>query len=152
MGRLSMHSKCLDFYFLLSLWGLGGGGDFFHFSFVLNMFLSSSQWSPIRFPKCTLCSQECSQWHLTLIPYVLPEVLPPLTYLGGPKGEALHLSMKSSILGSLHSFNFFWTREVGSWVIHIWYENCQPADSMCFHVFTITPQSEAVFLKQHYFG
>ncbi len=32
---------------------------------------------------------------------------PLLTYIGGPKGEALHLSVESSILGSLHSFNFF---------------------------------------------
>ncbi len=34
IGRVSMHSKCLDFYFLLNFgWG-GGGEDFFHFSFV----------------------------------------------------------------------------------------------------------------------
>jgi hypothetical protein len=32
---------------------------------------------------------------------------PLLTYIGGPKDEALHLSVESSILGSLHSFNFF---------------------------------------------
>ncbi len=33
---------------------------------------------------------------------------PFLTYIGGPKGEALfHLPIESSILGSLHSFNFF---------------------------------------------
>ncbi len=33
---------------------------------------------------------------------------PPLfTYIGGLKGEALHLSIESSILGSFHSFNFF---------------------------------------------
>jgi hypothetical protein len=28
-------------------------------------------------------------------------------YIAGPKGEAIHLSVESSILGSLHSFNFF---------------------------------------------
>ncbi len=52
MGRLSMHSKCLDF-FLLSLPGGEGGGkeDFFLFSFVPNMFPLSSQCAPIRFPK-----------------------------------------------------------------------------------------------------
>jgi hypothetical protein len=33
---------------------------------------------------------------------------PPLPrYIGGPKGEALHLSIKSSIFVSFHSFNFF---------------------------------------------
>jgi hypothetical protein len=51
MGRLSMHSKCLDFFFLLSFGkGFGGVGrgeeDFFHFSFVLNMFLPNSQSVP----------------------------------------------------------------------------------------------------------
>jgi hypothetical protein len=41
-----------------------------------------------------------------LISYILPKVLPPLlTYIGGPKGEALHISIEYSILGSLHSFN-----------------------------------------------
>jgi hypothetical protein len=42
MGRLSMHSKCLDFF----NFGARVGGDFFHFSFVPNMFLSSSQCVP----------------------------------------------------------------------------------------------------------
>jgi hypothetical protein len=50
MGRLRMHSKCLDFFFPLSF-GVGRQ-DFFHFSFVPNMFLSSSQWVPIRFLRC----------------------------------------------------------------------------------------------------
>jgi len=49
MGRLSMHSKCLDFFFQV----LGGGGeDFFHFSFV-----------PIMFPLGSQCvPQECSMF------------------------------------------------------------------------------------------
>ncbi len=50
MGRLSMHSKCLDFIFLLSFeeGGWGGGEGFFHSSFVPNMF----PMVPIRFPIC----------------------------------------------------------------------------------------------------
>jgi hypothetical protein len=38
----------------------------------------------------------------------------PFTYIGGPKGEALHLSIESSIFGSLHSFNFFlpWANQI----------------------------------------
>jgi len=36
---------------------------------------------------------------------VLLKVL--LTYIVGPKEEALHFSIESFILGSLHSFNFF---------------------------------------------
>jgi hypothetical protein len=42
---------------------------------------------------------------------------PFLTYTGGPKREALHLSIESSILGSLHGFNFFflqWANQIGS--------------------------------------
>jgi hypothetical protein len=70
MARLSMHSTCLDF------------------SFVLNMFPSSSQWVPIRFSICSLGSlcvpQGCSQQHLALSPYVaylkhVPKVT--ITYL-----------------------------------------------------------------------
>jgi hypothetical protein len=55
MGRLSMHSKCLDF-FPFKFW-VGVGEDFFHFSFVPNKFPSSSQWVPIRFPICSQGSQ-----------------------------------------------------------------------------------------------
>jgi hypothetical protein len=35
-----------------------GGEDFFHFCFVPKMYLSSSQWVPIRFQSVP---QECSQ-------------------------------------------------------------------------------------------
>jgi len=49
-----MHSKCLDFFFQV----LGGGeGDFFHFSAVPIMFLSSSHWVPNVFPESVLCLQ-----------------------------------------------------------------------------------------------
>jgi len=55
MGRVSMHWKCLDFFFqVLGGWG---GEDFFHFSFVPIMFLSSSHWVPHVFPKSVLCLQ-----------------------------------------------------------------------------------------------
>jgi hypothetical protein len=39
----------------------------------------------------------------------------PSHLIGGPKGKALHLSIESSILGSLHSFNFFlqWANQTG---------------------------------------
>jgi hypothetical protein len=43
---------------------------------------------------------------------------PLLTYIGRPKGEALHLFIESSLLGSLHSFNFSfflsWANQIGS--------------------------------------
>jgi hypothetical protein len=43
MGRLSLHSKCIDFF---SFKFLVGRRIFFQFSFVPNMFPSSSQWVP----------------------------------------------------------------------------------------------------------
>ncbi len=82
--------------FLLSFGGEGGPGKekyFFHF------FLCSN-----KFPMCSL-------WVFPIILYFNPICFaqsPPLfTYIGGPKKEALHLSIKSSIFLSLHSFNFF---------------------------------------------
>ncbi len=112
MGRLSMHSKCLGF-FSFKFW-VGGVWceDFFHFSFVPNMF-------PFKFLICSFGSrfvpQGCSQQHLVLILYVLPKV-PFSPIQVGQKGEALHLSIEFSILGSLHSFNFFlkWANQIGS--------------------------------------
>ncbi len=56
MGRLSMHSKCLDFLSFKFFFGAGWGGGGKIFSFVPNMFPSSSQWVPIRFPKCSVGS------------------------------------------------------------------------------------------------
>jgi hypothetical protein len=54
IGRLSMHSKCLDF-FSFKFWGGGEGGRriFFHFSFVPNIFPSV----PIMFPIYSIGSQ-----------------------------------------------------------------------------------------------
>jgi hypothetical protein len=91
---------------------VGGRGeeDFFHFSFVPKMFLSNSQWVPIRFPICLLGSQ-CAFPSVFPIascfnPICFARSPPLLTYIAGPKGEALHLYVEASILGSLHSFNF----------------------------------------------
>jgi len=46
-----------------------------------------------------------------------PKSSPLLTYIGGPKGEGLHLSRGSSVLGSLHSFNFFALMGQSNWLI-----------------------------------
>ncbi len=90
MGRLSMHSKCLDF-FSFKFWVVGGWGDLFHLSFVPNMFPSSSQWISIRFPRCSLGSQcvpqWCSQQQLPLISHVLPKVLPFSPIWVGQRGR-----------------------------------------------------------------
>jgi len=111
MGRLKHALKVPWFYFLLSLWGQGGGWGkriVFHFSFVPNMFLLHSVQVPnmfLRFPMAPRFNPIC-----------FAQSPPLLTYIGGPKGEALHLSIESSILGILHSFNLmlWWANQIGS--------------------------------------
>ncbi len=89
-----MHSRCLD-YFLLSFGWRGWGEDFFHFSFVLSMFPSSAQWVP-KFP---MCSPRVFQVTPCFNPIYFAQSPTLLTYMLGPKGEALHLSVESSISG-----------------------------------------------------
>jgi len=57
----------------------------------------SSQWIPIRF---AICSPRV----FPIAPHFNPICF---AHIGGPKGESLHLSIESSILVSLNSFNFF---------------------------------------------
>ncbi len=95
MGRLNMHSKYLDFVLFFKVLGVRQGEDyfFFHFSFV-----------PFKFP---MCSPRVFPIAPRFNPTCRAQSPPLLTYIGEPKGEALHLSVESSILGNLHSFNFF---------------------------------------------
>ncbi len=78
----SMHPRCLDFFSL---------------TFV-----------PFKFPICSLSSQCCSPSVFPIAPRFNPicfaQSPPLLTYIGKPKGEALHLSIESSILGEPPSF------------------------------------------------
>jgi hypothetical protein len=110
VGRLSMHSKCLDF-FSFNLWVGGGSGGF------LSFFLCS-QHVPFKFPMDShqvlnvfLMFPMCSSRVFPIAPWFNPIYFAEspllLTYIHGPKGEAIYCSMESSILGSLHSFNFF---------------------------------------------
>ncbi len=108
-----MHSKCLVFFpfkFWVVWGGRGEGEEFFHFFFVPNMFPSSSQRVLNMFLRFSMCSPRVFPIAPCLNPICLPKVLP------FPKGEALHLSIESSILESLHSFNFFWcgANKIGS--------------------------------------
>jgi len=86
MGRLSMHSKCLDF-FPFKFWvGVGERGeDLSHFFFVPNMFSSSSQYVPYVpnvFPKGVPNST-------SLNPICFAKKSSPsLLYIGGPKGRS----------------------------------------------------------------
>ncbi len=114
MGRLNMHSKFLDFFLLRFGWARVVVLEFFHFSFVPSMFPSNSQWVPIRFP---ICSPRVFPIAPSFNPICFAQSPPLLTYIGGPKVEALHLSIESSILVSLHSFNIFfwwWANQIGS--------------------------------------
>ncbi len=119
MGRLSMHSTCLDFIFLLSFEKGGEGRGFFSF------FLCS-QHVPFKFPmgshQVPNMFQMCSSRVFLIAPRFNPiyfaQSPPLLTYVGGPKGEAVHLSMESSILGSLHGFQlFFFVMGQSNWII-----------------------------------
>jgi hypothetical protein len=53
----------------------------------------------------------CSPWVFPIAPcfnlICFVQSPPLLRYIGGPKREALHLSIESSIFVRLHSFNFF---------------------------------------------
>jgi len=107
--------KSLTPYTQLDFWG--GREDFFHLPFVANMFLSSSQWVPnlvFRFP---MCSPRVFPVAPQFNPLCFAQCFALLTYISRPKGEALHLSVESFILGSLHSFNFFflqWANQIVS--------------------------------------
>ncbi len=86
MGRLSMNSKFLDYFLLSFFWaGGGGGGEFFHFSFV---------------PTCSLQVPNVFPIASCFDPICFAQSPPLLTYIGGPKGEALHLSIESASIVS----------------------------------------------------
>jgi hypothetical protein len=100
-------SACTQSALIFFLLSFGGWRIFFIFFIVPNMFPSSSQWAPNLFPRLPMCSQRVFSIARHFNPICFAQSLPLLTYLGGPKGEPLHLSIESSILRSLHSFDFF---------------------------------------------
>ncbi len=71
----------------------------FDFPFVHNMFLLCSQRVPSRFPQC---SPRVFPIAAHFNPICFAQSPPLLTYRGGPKGESFHLSIETSVLGSLH--------------------------------------------------
>jgi hypothetical protein len=92
MGRrLNMHSKCLDSF------SFKFGGYIFSFSLVPNMF-------PMGFlgsGRFLMCSPKVFPLAPSFNPICFAQSPPLLTYIGGPKGESLHLSIESSILWSI---------------------------------------------------
>ncbi len=109
---LTCIQSALFFFLILKFW-VGGGGGFYSFSFVPNMFLSNYEWVPIRF---SICSPRMFPIAPRFNPICFCQSPPLFSYIGGPKGEALYFSIESSILGSLHSFKFFlrWANQFGS--------------------------------------
>ncbi len=70
-------------------------------------FPMSSHQVPNTFPTFPMCSPRVFPIAPRFNPICLAQSPPLLTYIAGPKGESLHLSIESSISGSLHNFNFF---------------------------------------------
>ncbi len=96
MGRLSMHSKCLDlFSFKFRVWV---GEDFFSFFLCY-------QHVPFKLPMGSQCVRP---WVFPIAPHFNPicfaQSPPLLTYITGPKGEALHLSIESFLLRETPQF------------------------------------------------
>ncbi len=92
-------------FFLFKFWV--GGGIFFPFSFVPNMFPSRSQWVFNMFHGFPMCSPKVFPIAPCFDPICFSQSPPLLTYIGGPKGKALHLSVESSILGTSLVSTFF---------------------------------------------
>ncbi len=101
IGSLSMHSKCLDFFLLSFGWE---GWE----AFVPKCSLQV----PNMFPRFLMCSSMVLPIAPRFNPLCFSQSPPLLTYIGVPKGEVLHLSIESSILGSLHSFNFSFAKKL----------------------------------------
>jgi len=132
-----MHSKCIDFFSFKFF--LGVGGEIF---FIFPLFPTDSHPAPNIFLKFPLCSPRVFPIVPCFDPICFAQNPPLLTYLGGPKGDTLHLSLESSILGSLHSFNCFlrWANQIGS------LEKTKKLDRFMTHC---SPKFHATLLSSH---
>ncbi len=99
MGRFSKHLKCLDF-FSFRFWG-GVEEDVF-FCFVLFKFPMDSHQVPTMFTRFSMCSSRVFPGAIHFNPICFAQSPSLLSYIVGPKGEALNISIESSILESLH--------------------------------------------------
>ncbi len=75
-----------------------------HFPFK---FLMGSHQVLNMFPRFPMCSPRVFPIAPCFKPICFAQSPSLLIYISGPKGDALHLSIESSILGRLHSFIFF---------------------------------------------
>jgi hypothetical protein len=111
-GVKSMNEKPrVGFFFWL--WNFITWGGFLSFflssQHVPFKFSSGSQYVP-KVPNVFLIAPHFN-------PICFTQSLPLLTYIGGPKGETLHPSIVSCILGSLYSFNCFFVMGPWNWFI-----------------------------------
>jgi hypothetical protein len=93
-GSTCIQNALIFFYYISEK---GGAGEFFSFFLCSQLVL-------FKFPMCSTKGLSIAP---RFNPIYFAQSPPLLTYLGGPKGEALHLSIKYCILGSLYSFNFY---------------------------------------------
>ncbi len=101
MGK-AQHALKLPWFVFFQV--LGGGGGFFS---IFPLFSTCSFQVSNIFPRFPMCSPRVFPIapHFNPICFAQSPLL--LTYINGPKGEALNLSIEYYIMGSLHSFNFF---------------------------------------------
>jgi len=109
LGRLSMHSKCLDF-FSFKFWV---GEKVFFFIFLCSQHVS------FKFPMGS--HQVLNMFPMfPIAPCVNPicsaQSPPLLTYRGEPKGRSICLAVESSILRSFHRFKFLFAMGQINWL------------------------------------
>ncbi len=95
------------FIFFLLSFGWVGERDFFTFHLFPTCSIQCSHQVLNIFHRFPICSSMVFPITPHFNPICFAQSPPLLTYIPGPKGEALHLSLESPTLGSLHSFNFF---------------------------------------------
>ncbi len=102
----SMHSRCALIFYLLKFWVDGVWGGFF---FILPLFPTCSLYVTFNFqvsshqvlnmfPKFPNVFPKGVPNSTSLYPICFGQSAPLLTYIGGPKGEATHLSVEFFIL------------------------------------------------------
>ncbi len=151
---LNMHSKCLDFFSFM-LWVEGGGRIFIKKSFVPTMFPSSSQCVPIRFP---MCSPRVFPIAPRYNPICFAQSPPIFTYIGGPNGKAILLSIESSSLGASIVPTFICFLVIGQWNWLIapkkkgWSCEVPQVLKLFLKMFPIAPQFYAIWFAQIQFS
>jgi len=101
-----MHSRRLVFFFPFMFWGVGGGKE--RFFFIFPDFPMCLHYVPFKFP---MGSQYFPQHflHTSSFLYALENGVLHSPIWVAKRGGTVQFKIKSSILGSLHYFYFFWS-------------------------------------------